>query len=232
MERTWAREAVDSALEEVRLYLRTAGSFARHPGVFSAEWAAGERHAMNPLGFFASSLAVIGVLGQLERFWPAPGDSKPSFLGDALEATGPYLHAVVLALLIHALLRARGSRRPVLDSVAAALYAGGIAQVAASFFLAVLQAAFRKPLGEIAQVRWATALIAFSLVGPAVFFAVAIVLALAALHGMPRRWPLLGFVLAWSLTGALLSLLNPPGHYGLHPVIRTASDTANIGLGF
>jgi hypothetical protein len=193
---------------------------------------AGERRAMNPLGFFASSLAVIGVLGQLDRFWSAPGEGQPSFLKDALEAMGPYLHAVVLALLIHALLRARGSRRPALDSVAAALYAGGIAQVAASFFLALLQAAFRRPLGEIAQVPWATGLIAFSLIGPAVFFAVAIVLSLAALHGMPRRWPLLGFFLAWCLTGGILSLLDPPGHYGLHPVIRAASDTAHIGLGF
>src|SRR5580698_6115041 len=104
----WAREAIDAALDETRGYLSTAWGFARHPGVFSAEWAAGERRAMNPLGFFASSLAVIGVLGQLDRFWPAPGESKPSFLRDVLEALGPYVHAVALALLIHLLLRARG----------------------------------------------------------------------------------------------------------------------------
>jgi hypothetical protein len=232
VEQSWAREAFDSALGEARLFLSTAWGFARHPGTFSAEWAAGERRAMNPLGFFASSLAIIGALGQLDRIWPAPGDDKPSFVGDALEAFGPYLHAVVLALLVHALLRARGSRRPVLDSVAAALYAGGIAQVAASFLLALLQAGFRRHISQVAGLPGTTPLIAVAIAGPAAFFAVTIVLALAALHGMPRRWPLLGFILAWLLTGALLSCLQPPGRYGLHPAFNFAADTATVGLGF
>jgi hypothetical protein len=174
----------------------------------------------------------VGCRGQLERFWPAPGDSKPSFLGDALEATGPYLHAVVLALLVHALLRARGSRRPVLDSIAAALYAAGIAQVAASIFLALLQIGFRRSIAEVAQMRAATGLIALSIVGPAIFFAVTLPLSLAALHGMPRRWPALALLLGWLLTGAALSWLNPPGRYGIRPAFKFDTDkTVTVGFG-
>jgi hypothetical protein len=228
----WAQEAIESALDEARLYLSTTAAFARHPGIFSAEWAAGERRAMNPLGFFATSLAIIGALGQLDRLWPAPGAGAPSFVGDALEALGPYLHAVILALLVHAMLRARRSGHPVLDSVAAALYAAGVAEVAAALVVALIQVGFRKPIPEVGQSPVGVACLAVAVIGAAIFFAVALVQSLAALHGMPRRWPAVALTLSWVLTGAILSLLQPPGRYGLHPLFTIRGTTVTVGLGF
>jgi hypothetical protein len=229
--RNWVREAMESAVHEARLYLETGIGFARHPGLFASEWAAGERRAMNPLGFLATSLAIVGAFGQLDRIWPAPGGGKPSFLGDALEAAGPYLHAAVLALLVHAVLRARRSRRPLLDSLAAALYATGVAQVVATVLIALTQIGFRKPIVEFAQSSLGTALLSLAIVIPSLFFGVALVLALAAIHGMPRRWPAVALVLGWLLTGALLSWLQPPGRYGLHPQFGMSDKNVTVGLG-
>jgi hypothetical protein len=231
----WAREALDSTLDEARSFVRTAVAFARRPGLFMEEWEAGTASRMNPLGFFATSLAIVGACGQLDRFWPSPGESKPSIVGDALESAGPYLHAAVLALLVHAVLRSRGSRRPLLDSVAAALYACGIAQVAATLLLACIQAGFRRPIAEVAQSSVGIDFVAVAILGPAVFFAVALVVALSGLHRMPRRFPALALALAWILTGAILSWVNPPGRWGLHLVFGAStsafSSSANVGLG-
>jgi hypothetical protein len=233
MAQNWARETIANAVEEVRSYHSTASAFARHPGLFMSEWAAGERRAMNPLGFFASSLAIVGTLGQLDRLWPAPGEPAPSFVRDALEAMGPYLHAVLLALLVHAVLRARGSRRSALDSIAAALYAGGIAVVTATFALEAAQASFRKPILEVVQTAAGLAWIAIGICGPTVFLVIALVAALASLHGMPRRLPAVAFALSWIATGLLLSWLDPPGRYGLHLSLAAKDgESIKLGIGF
>lgn len=229
----WAREALESALEEARSFVRTAVAFASRPGRFMEAWEAGTTSAMNPLGFFATSLAIVGACGQLDRLWPAPGESKPSFIGDALESAGPYLHAAVLALLVHAVLRSRGSRRPLLDSVAAALYACGIAQVAATVLLACIQVGFRRPIAEVAQSKAGIGLVAVAILGAAAFFAVALVVALSGLHRMQRRFPALALALAWILTGAILSWVDPPGRWGLHIVFNasTTSSSSNVHVG-
>jgi hypothetical protein len=140
------------------------------------------------------------------------------------------LHAAVLALLVHAVLRSRRSRRPLLDSIACALYACGVAQVAATLLLALVQIGYRKPIVLVVQSSLGRTLLAVAIIGAAAFFAVAMVLALSGIHGMPRRFPALALALAWILTGALLSWLSPPGKYGLHLVFGAKIDGFNIGL--
>ncbi|HEY2030674.1 MAG TPA: hypothetical protein VGH20_15865 [Myxococcales bacterium] len=229
-QRNWVREAIDSAWTEARSFCATAFDVACHPGRFGADWVNGGG-AMNPLGFFATSLAVVGALGQLDRFWPEPGKSDPSLAGDLLDAAGPYLHATVLALLVHAVLRVRGSRRSALDSVAAALYGAGVAQVLATAMLALIQLSYRKPLSAVSQARFGVPLISVAILGPSIFFAVVLVLALAAMHRVSWRWPAVALIVAWILTGVFMSAVHPPGKYGLHPVVELSKKHVSVGLG-
>jgi hypothetical protein len=212
----WIRDAIHQARAELRLFFATALGFARAPKQFAAEWATGQRRALNPLGFLATAAAVLGgarsLVGRVVHF----GDAAPTMAGEILDAAGPYVHYAALGVITHLVLRASGSRTPLRAAVAVSLFAGGgpaaLCQLALLFALVPLHYIIAERVSMIAL----SALTTISFTAYSSTFAAG----LAGLgHGRRWWWRLLGLLTAYLVTGVLFGLLHPPGSYGLHCVI-------------
>jgi hypothetical protein len=105
--------------DEGRRFVDTAHGFARAPASFSADWAAGRREALNPLGFMATALGIAGLAAAL-----APG-SEGGILSQIARAILPYAYYVALGLVAHPLLRLAGGRTGLRATLAISLFAGG-----------------------------------------------------------------------------------------------------------
>ena len=123
----WVADAVRAFVRETSLFCRTAIGFSRHPGRFITAWAAGEQHALNPLGFLATSAAILGTARVLALMAMGDQDSPDSLWIQLLDALGPFAHYLAIGLLCHVVLRLLRVpiKRRATDSAAAALYAGG-----------------------------------------------------------------------------------------------------------
>ena len=228
VETGWLRAAARSSWDEAVLYARTAAGFARHPRRFLDEWRQGARRAQNPLAFMATTLALTAALQLARRSLPGATDSpqvgSPLWRG-LLESVGPYAHDLVLGVLSHAVLRLCRARGPLLGSIAATLYSGGVALlgIAALLFLAAL--AFPTDVRALAA---AVVVFAISYVA----FLGLLLAALARIHGAPGR-AVLAVIVAILATALFFGMVNPPGSYGLHPSLRVhRNERGRIAAGF
>ncbi|HEX6836271.1 MAG TPA: hypothetical protein VF334_06835, partial [Polyangia bacterium] len=121
----WVKDGIRQFVDEVRLFLRTVADFTVRPFRFAREWSSGQRHALNPLGFLATAFAVAGPANALFARAVRLPDEPSSLVHDALAALTPFVYYLLLGALEHGVLRAFGSKRPLRDSCAMALYAGG-----------------------------------------------------------------------------------------------------------
>lgn len=217
----WVRDALAQFAGEVKLFARTALAVTLHPGRFAAEWAAGERRALNPLGFLATAFAVLGptfaavttLIGKQER---------SSLWLDALGALAPFVYYFLFGALQHGCLRALGSRRRLRESCAMALYAGGGPGLLAQLMVIVLVLVmhFRFGVTDTLELPRAVRLLftIFAL-APFLLFYVTLGVALAGLH-RARVWKIAAAnFFALAVCAFLFALLDPPGHYGLHLVL-------------
>jgi hypothetical protein len=209
----WLRDGASAAWREVRGYLSTAWAFTRAPHRFMAEWARGERTALNPLAMLATGAAITAAMHQLAG--AVVGIAHPDGLIDAvLTALGPYAHYVALGLLCHVVVARRDADGAgVLDSVATALYAGaGPAALAEAIGWLVICAVWPFWHSEIALAVMLG--VAFSV------FCLAFAAALGGLHRSSTLRNTLAFALAFPVTGLIFGTLHPPGSYGLHWVLE------------
>ena len=231
----WPAEAFGSAVLEVRSYCGTAVSLLVRPRQFLRSWANGAASPMNPLGFFASSLVVVGSLKQIQRFSPvAGGGSGSSLLTDALAAFGPYLHYVILGMLCFVLLWLPGRRRGAILASGVALYAGGVASVLTSAVLEPILLLLRgraQPSDAVyqAHVGWITAAVG----GGFLVFALVLVLGLSGALGTRRATTAAALLVSWVLTGLVFGWVKPPGEYGFHLMLeihRKAADPRSVSV--
>src|SRR4051812_5122670 len=158
----WIREAAANAAGELRLFFQTARDFTAHPIRFAVAFTEGRQRAMNPLAFLATSAALLGGLRLLLRSLAGGADENLSLVTQALDALAPYLHYAVLGSLAHAVFRLTGARRPLRDSLAMALFAGGGPAALAEVLTALTALAFdlSHPPNAIARGGWQIAMVA------------------------------------------------------------------------
>jgi hypothetical protein len=210
---TWVRDGVRAAWHEAHGYLATTWQMVHAPARFMDDWRAGRADAMNPLAMLATGAALVAAAHQLAG--AIVGIDHPDGIGDAvLSALGPYAHYVAIGLLCHLVLAPGGKRDVrVLDTIAAALFAGaGPAALTEALGWLVLCA-----IWPFVQSPWITAVmfaIAFSV------FCFSLASALGGLH-RPTWWRiLLAFAVAFPATGLVFGVLEPPGNYGLHWIVK------------
>jgi len=218
----WVKEGIRQFLDEVRLFLRTAIDVTVRPVQFARDWSTGQRHALNPLGFLATAFAVAGPANALFAHLVRLPDEPSSLVRDALGALTPFVYYLALGALEHGVLRLCGSRRPLRDSCAMALYAGGgPATLAHLFVLAFSYLAWRASGTLVVKdVHQPYALAV--MVGAGLSFGLFVTTlsaALGGLHGrdgIRRRHIFLGNLVAFFVTGFLFAVFDLPGAFGLH----------------
>jgi hypothetical protein len=244
LERAWVgirRELLGTARALVLVMFR--------PRTFALGWSSGDRPAPNPMAVLASCVTVTlaAKLVLLQTFKSAFAASLPSagrepgVLGALLDTFGPSLHAIVLGVICHLTLWVLGKhRRSWRASVGWTIYCASAALVLLTVGLALTAAAVGAS-GEIASAARdggvrahldATDMVGSSaslvavvmlavvfIIGSGLVMWVSIVRGLAAVHLARWYWVFLGLVIALLITGALFGLLEPPGTYGIHPVI-------------
>lgn len=227
----WVRDGVRQFADELRAFVRTAVVFTLHPLRFGRGWVApagapegrgGDGHALNPLGFLATALAILG--GAKTLFNALVSDDKspeaPESLAHAIAAALlPFVYYVLVGLGAHLLLRSLGSRRRWRDSCAMALYAGGGPALMAELLALTLAWIDFRVTGKIdTRHGLSGAILTFSILGAFIVYCITLATSLAGLHGV-RAWKSIVALLTALLASALIfGAVHPPGHYGLHPV--------------
>jgi hypothetical protein len=228
----WVKDGIRQFVDEVRLFLRTAADFTVRPFRFAREWSAGQRHALNPLGFLATAFAVAGPANALFARAVRVPDEPSSLVHDALAALTPFVYYLLFGALEHGVLRLFGSKRPLRDSCAMALYAGGGPAMLAHLF--VLGSAYfvwrSSGMLVIKDVHQPFAL--FIMVGAGLSFTLFVTTLSAAQAGLHSRDRIgrshifVANVVALLVSGFLFAALNPPGAFGLHFVLGPAHDAS------
>lgn len=221
----WVREALRQFGDEVRLFARTAIDFTLHPTQFALEWSSGARHALNPLGFLATSLAVVAPANAVAAWLLHQGDDASTPWRAALGALLPFAYYLFLGAAHHYVLRLFGSRRPLRDSCAMALYAGGGPAAAAGLLVVASALVYHALSGRTTvdglHTRGAWILIASATLSFSLFMGT-LATSLGGLHrrfGI-RRWHMIvASVVALVASGLAFGMLRPPGSYGLHFVL-------------
>src|SRR5215831_6646140 len=123
--REWIAEAWTGTRTELATFFRTAARFVTRPAEFGRKWTEGDLSDLNPLGFAATSFALVGLAGTaLSRLF-SDKESQGSLTNDVLSWLLPYAYFFILGVTQHLCLKLFRSRRPLRDSCAMALYAGG-----------------------------------------------------------------------------------------------------------
>lgn len=155
----------------------------------------------------------------------------------ALAAVLPFGYFLLVGTLQHGVLRLFGTRRPLRDSCAMALYAGGGPATLARIVIGFVAIAAWERTGttEIQSLRtlsgallFSSAILSFSL------FYYTLSSALGGLHALYRiSWwhILIANIVAMFATGLLFGLLHPPGSYGLHLVISPTNGAHDWSFG-
>src|SRR5512142_1408842 len=97
----WVKDGIRQFVDEVRLFLRTAADFTLRPFRFAREWSAGQRRALNPLGFLATAFAVAGPANAIFARLVRLPDEPSSLVRDALAALTPFVYYLFLGALEH-----------------------------------------------------------------------------------------------------------------------------------
>jgi hypothetical protein len=229
----WVGETRAALRSEAGSYLRTFSGFLRSPQRFVHEWAGGTRDAMNPLGFLATSVVLLGAVRAAGWNALANHPTRPSPLAahfidkplwaEVWSALGPTLHFAALGLICHFTLRLLGSRN-VQASASAALtfYSAGAPGALAEVLVWLVML----PL-ILGGVLTATepAYLLFPGFGLALAaFCSYLGYSLGAYH-RPKWWHMLiAFLAAFVLTGLFFGYVNPPGDYGLRWYLQIWRD--------
>jgi hypothetical protein len=219
----WVRDALHQFLDEVRSYLRTAYDFTVQPRRFAREWATGERRALNPLGFLATAFAIVGPLDAVAAHFMSAEETDPSLLLAALGALLPFAYYLLLGTVQHGVLKLCGARRPLRDTCAMALYAGGGPATAANvavLLLLLVRSRFGGGSGNASEV--VSIVVSAGASASFTMFFLTLGFALGALHGPSgiRVWHMvLANCVALVVGGFWFALLDPPGNFGLHMVL-------------
>jgi hypothetical protein len=223
IETRWLADSVRLTAREARSFARTVAAITIRPARFARGWVTGELSVMNPLGYFATSVAIVAVCQKLAFAAVGVGEGA-GLLVEVVNVIGPYLYYVALGMLCHVMLRARGSRRTARASLAIALYAGGgpfaLATIVNLVAFMIAQLRFGKLNFSGAELLtrevFALGVVAFgSRLAALIIFA----RALSGLHAQPARWTALALLLALAITALAFGLLDPPGNYGGHFII-------------
>ena len=188
---------LNESMEEVRSFVRTFTQFTLHPMAFSSDWSQDRRRAMNPVGFFGTSLGLqLAAVAIITHFKPdeirdALKELVPRYYWflEVLASQLPLLRAALFAAVVHAWL-SRRSRRPFRASLGVVFYGAG---------WAALCRAVAAPLGLLPSTS--PSKIAGSVI--ALVALVMVALALAGVHRL-RRWT---SALAPMAAGAVLVML-------------------------
>ncbi len=205
----WIRETIALGREEARRFAVTAFAFMSRPSRFSADWLAGRQHALNPLGFVATALAISGAVG---IFMPQ-GDSA-GLLASISAATMPYVYYAAVGILCHPLLRIAGSKRRLSASIAVALFAGGGPGLVIALSMDLLIALRTALFGQFQQSilrgvpHWALAPLALLAYGPFFYYLATLALALGGLHAVGRLRAVAAVVISLVLTGLALGIVH------------------------
>ena len=224
----WVKDGIRQFLDEVRSFLRTARDVTVRPFRFATEWSTGQRHALNPLGFLATAFAVAGPANALFARAVRLPDEPSSLVRDALGALTPFAYYLVFGALQHGVLRLFGSKRPLRDSCAMALYAGGGPAMLAHLITLATVCVVWRASGTlmVKSVHQPYALVVMISAGLSfALFVATLSTAQAGLHARDGigRWHLLAAnVVALCASGFLFAVLDPPGSFGLHFVFGPA----------
>jgi hypothetical protein len=223
-ETRWLGDSLRATRDELALFAVTAAAVITRPARFAAAWARGDRRALNPLAFMATAAALVTVVATVASRLTPLGRPSSSLWGEALDSLGPYIYYVALGVVCHPLLRLWGSRHPLTGSVAMSLYAGGGPGTLATLVDLGLFLFIQRHFGKVNFSG--RELLSPGVLGVGVFAMVvrmasfvAFARALAGLHGLKTRGPLVALLVALVATGLVFGLLDPPGHYGMHVAI-------------
>lgn len=218
----WVKDGIRQFVDEVRLFLRTAADFTARPFRFAREWSAGQRRALNPLGFLATAFAVAGPANAIFARLVRLPDEPSSLMRDALGALTPFVYYLLLGALEHGVLRAFGSKRPLRDSCAMALYAGGGPATLAHLFVLGSAYFLWRSSGALVVKDVHQPFALFVMIGAGLSFTLFVTTlsaAQAGLHsrdGIRSRHIFAANGVALVVSGLLFAVLNPPGAFGLH----------------
>ena len=173
----WLTDAIRDALDELRAFFLTAYEATVRPAHLAATWSIGKRRALNPIAFFATSLAITGTLQHLVSRARGGSDDASSLVSELAGNASPYVAYLSVGLLCHYLVWRRGPRPPLRGTLGIALYAGGGPAALVRFFDSVLS-----PLlpGRFTRLHAGVDLIGV------VAFVLALSDALMGLHRVPR----------------------------------------------
>jgi hypothetical protein len=224
----WVRDGMRQFVDEVRMFLRTAIDFTWRPRQFADEWSHGRRRALNPLGFLATAFAIAGSAAALFSRLAHLEDGSHSLMSEFLAALTPFAYFLALGALSHLVLWVFGSRRPLRDTCAMALYAGGGPALAAQLLVMLLALLFYRATGQLDVVnlhsRWGLALGVGAILSFSTFCAT-LGMSMSGLHARDGRrgWQVLvSNLVAVGVAGFAFAVLQPPGHFGLHLVLGPA----------
>jgi hypothetical protein len=232
IETRWLADSLRLTLREVRSFAATAAAVTVRPARFARQWVHGQREAMNPLGYFATSAAIVAVYQKVS--FAVVGVKSEGALGtELLNAVGPYLHYVALGLLCHAMLRLRGSRRSMRGSLGLSLYVGGgpgalVTVLNISMFVFAQLVYGKANFSGDELMTPGLLVLAFLVFSTRLAFLAIFVRALSGFHEVRTGWTLLAFLLALTSTALGFGLLDPPGYYGGHFVIGRPGEDGRI----
>lgn len=229
----WIEDGIRLTSRQIIFFFQTAFEFTIHPIRFTEEWVNQERRAINPFGFLATSVAILGPIRSLCLWILGIDQSADSLWIDLLNSLGPFVHYAALGVLCHLTLSIiLGSKRKASDSVALAIYAGGGPAAAAELLVWIILVVIQLVYRDESLTRLFLYLglgIAFSI------FCAAFASSLGVLHRV-RWWHIfITYAIAFVSTGLFFGIVDPPGNYGMHWVIKLFNEqgvfSPHLGLG-
>ena len=204
----WIVDAVRAALAELRFFFQTMLAFVRSPRRFGVEWGAGSLRALNPAAFALNAVSFNGVWHILVvKFLRVELKAEPPLWAQAVKSTLPFIFGALFSVLGHAAVRLAGSRRPYRSSLALSLFTSGPMVLFGAPLMPILALSYREPKtltsGLMAAAAGLTMMVLY--IGYASS-------AMSGLHGVKKRWPMVGYFVGFVLNSvgfAFLQRWNP-----------------------
>jgi hypothetical protein len=195
----WMRDAARAVGHELSTFAATLWAIVSSPARFAADWAAGQRHALNPLAFLLNALAVIGPWRALWARLVDPNPPTTPLWFELAKPAMPIVMNVSVTAIFHLLLKPLGGRRPLRSSLAMAMYVSGGPLAIMNFLVAPIVL-----YGFIHRTNVVIALIlAVANLALLALFFVYLIAMQASLHKLPRWRVTLAVVVAWTSFGFL-----------------------------
>jgi hypothetical protein len=121
----WLGEAVRQSVDELRAFFLTAYEATVRPARLASTWSIGERRALNPVAFLATSLAITGTAQHFLALARGKSDGASTLTDELIENAFPYAVFLTAGLLCHYIVARHGRKPPLRGTLGIALYAGG-----------------------------------------------------------------------------------------------------------